>query len=71
MRVHALHDFNHIGIKRRSHFNLAHEKFRPFLIANPQRITKAARDREQGRRTLMFEQRIGCDGRADPQFSGW
>ena len=67
--VHPFHYLNHISVERWRHFDFAHKQFRPLLIANAQRIAKAARDREQGRGTLMLKQRIGCHSRSDPQFS--
>ena len=64
--VHPLHYLNDISVEWWWHLDLAHKQFGPFLIANAQRIAKAARDRKQSWRALMLKQRVGRNGGSDP-----
>ena len=47
---------------------VARENVGALLMSDHQRIAEAARDRQDGRLALALEQRIGRDGRPDPQF---
>ena len=44
------------------------EDLRPRLVADPQRIAEAARDRQRDPLALALEQRVGRDGRAHPHL---
>lgn len=60
----ALGNFGNLGVRRRRAVEPAREQVGTILIADGQRIAEAARDREQGRRALAFEQRVGRNGRS-------
>ncbi len=58
----ALGNFGNLRVRRWCAVEPAREQVGAILIADGQRVTEAARDREQSRRALAFEQRVGRDG---------
>ena len=64
-RIDAFIDLEHPGVERRGPHDMPRKQFRPILIADGERIAKAARDGEQHRLALVLEQRIGGHRGAD------
>ena len=63
-RTDALVDLDHALVEKRRQIDPAHEQFRAILIADPQRIRKAARDDERGPLAFTLQQCVGGDCRA-------
>lgn len=66
--IYPLVNFHNFGVQRFGQFDLAHEQFGPFLIADTQRISEALGNGKTCRLALMFKQCVGCDRCANAQF---
>ena len=64
--VDAFVDLDHAAIEQLGQPDPAREDIGPVLVADPQRIAKAAGRHQQRRFALAFEQRVGRDRRAEP-----
>ena len=61
---HALGDFDNAGIELLRLDDVAREDFRPRLVADLQRVAKAARRHQQRALAAPLQQRVGGDGGA-------